>query len=237
MKQSILDLSPLPFGNRVLFLWPWSPEKPIQRLSLDSVPVWVKFPDLKLHYFNATVLSGLGSLIGKPLFMDKLTTTQNRVAFARICIEINVGEKPPHVIYFKDEEGKECSQEVIYEWMPSLCPKCRTFRHDCTNPTNQAKAGAGGFTHKSSSTIPYQGKGHNGAATGKKVKYGEDAGFYNNTPRKASFPESDTHQISKTRMLAKDPQTSRQPSPSPTNNHSRLDIHPSQNKFDALNLL
>lgn len=28
-KQNILDLSPLPFGNRVLFLWPWSPNKSI----------------------------------------------------------------------------------------------------------------------------------------------------------------------------------------------------------------
>lgn len=28
-KQSILDLSPLSFGNRILFLWPWTPNKAI----------------------------------------------------------------------------------------------------------------------------------------------------------------------------------------------------------------
>lgn len=38
-KQEILEQSPLPFGNRVLFLCPWTLDKPIQRLKLNKVPV------------------------------------------------------------------------------------------------------------------------------------------------------------------------------------------------------
>lgn len=130
-KQEILEQSPLPFGNRVLFLWPWSLDKPIQKLQLNAVPVWVKLPNLRPHYFNSHVLSGLGSIIGKPLFMDKLTTSQSRVAYARICVEINADEAPPASIKFTDENGKECMQEVQYEWMPSRCPSCKTFGHNC----------------------------------------------------------------------------------------------------------
>lgn len=138
-KQNILDLSPLPFGNRVLFLWPWSHDKPIQRLNLDAVPVWIKFPDLRLHHFTPHVLSGLGSMIGKPLFMDKLTTSQNRVSFARICVEIKAGGDLPKSLTFKDEDGNICTQEVIYEWLPSHCPKCKSFGHNCSSPPNQPK--------------------------------------------------------------------------------------------------
>lgn len=135
-KQSILDLSPLPFGNRVLFLWPWSPDKPIQRLSLNSVPVWIKFPDLRLHHFHPQVLSGLGSLVGKPMFMDKPTAAQKRVSFARICVEVNAGAELPKFIQYSDENGLACTQEVIFEWMPIQCHKCKTFGHNC-DQTNQ----------------------------------------------------------------------------------------------------
>lgn len=144
-KQSILDLSPLPFGNRVLFLWPWSPDKPIQRLSLNTVPVWIKFPNLRLHHYHPHVLGGLGSFIGKPLFMDKLTAAQQRVSFARICVEVTAGAELPKSVHYYDENGTACTQEVIYEWMPSQCPSCKTFGHNCEQP-KQKKHGFWVFT-------------------------------------------------------------------------------------------
>lgn len=134
-KKNIFKLSHLLFGNGVLFLWPWKPINPIQRLNLDMVPVWIEFPNLHLHYLNSHFLSGLGSLIGKPLFIDKLTTYQSRVIFARICVEIKAREPLPESVEFIDEEGVKHTQDVIYEWMPQQCPKCKRFGHNCTAPT------------------------------------------------------------------------------------------------------
>lgn len=62
IKQSILQLSHMSFGNRVLFLRYWTPN---ERLKLDMVFVWMKFPNLRVHYFNAYVLSGLSTPFGK----------------------------------------------------------------------------------------------------------------------------------------------------------------------------
>lgn len=59
--QEILELSPLPFGNRMIYLWPWRPEKKIQKLSLESLQIWVRFPHLKFQFFNKTTLGKLGS--------------------------------------------------------------------------------------------------------------------------------------------------------------------------------
>lgn len=61
------------------------------------------------------VLSGLRTLIGKPMFMNKLTITQSRFAFVRICIEIKADEAPPTSINYTDEYGNDCTQEIIYE--------------------------------------------------------------------------------------------------------------------------
>lgn len=130
-KQEILEQSPLPFGNRIIFLWPWVLDKPIQKLRLNAIPVWVQLPKLRPHYFNPHVLSGLGSLIGKPLFMDKLTTQQARITYARICVELKADEPPPKTIHYIDENGSECTQEVVCEWIPTLCLKCKAFGHSC----------------------------------------------------------------------------------------------------------
>lgn len=49
--------------------------------------------------------------------MDKLTTTQSKVAFTRICVEIKADEIPPTCINYTNENGRECTQEVFDEWM------------------------------------------------------------------------------------------------------------------------
>lgn len=73
-------------------------------------------------------------MIGKSLFMDKLTTSQSRVTFARICVEIKDDNPLPKTINLTDEEGTEITQEVIYDWLPKMCSKCKTFGHDCNSP-------------------------------------------------------------------------------------------------------
>lgn len=57
------------------------------------------------------------TLIEKPLFMDKLMTSQARVAFVRICVEIKADEIPSKSVNDTDEDGKDCTLEVLYEWM------------------------------------------------------------------------------------------------------------------------
>lgn len=77
------------------------------------------------------MLSGLGTLIGKPLFMDKLTSTQSRLPFARICVEVTAEANLPSNINYLDENGNICTEVVKYEWMPSKCARCKTFGHSC----------------------------------------------------------------------------------------------------------
>lgn len=65
------------------------------------------------------------------MFMDKLTTAQARVAFARIHVEIPADVSPLTTINYVDEDGVGCTQEMFYEWIPQHRLKCKTFGHCC----------------------------------------------------------------------------------------------------------
>lgn len=63
--------------------------------------------------------------------MDKLTSQQSRMVYVRICVEIDAEDLPPPTIEYIDENGIECIQDLLYEWMPKRCCKCKTFGHSC----------------------------------------------------------------------------------------------------------
>jgi uncharacterized membrane protein (UPF0127 family) len=56
--------------------------------EMTRVPVWVKFPNLPLKCLFAKCLSKIASVLGKPLKSDKLTTTMERLSYARVLVEL-----------------------------------------------------------------------------------------------------------------------------------------------------
>lgn len=54
-------------------------------------------------------------------------------------MEIKADVIPPKSNNFLDEYGQECTHEVIYEWLPSQCPKKKTFERSCEEKTAQDK--------------------------------------------------------------------------------------------------
>lgn len=96
---------------------------------MRSVPIWVHFPNLKLHYYTEAGLSKFASYIGKSLFTDKQTANQARVSYARVCIEFYVDSSRPRSIPYENEFGQMEQQDVEYEWLPPSCGHCKRFGH------------------------------------------------------------------------------------------------------------
>ncbi|KAL3846281.1 hypothetical protein ACJIZ3_003684 [Penstemon smallii] len=86
--------------------------------GVSDVPVWVNLPDLPLDCSNAKALSKIVSKIGKPIAMDKLTHTKERLSYARV---MSVSIQLPTGIIRK--------QPVVYEYQPRFCKECKTFGH------------------------------------------------------------------------------------------------------------
>lgn len=91
---------------------------------MKSFPIWIKFPNLKLHLWSVQVLSKIASVMGTPLFTDKITASrEERVDYARICVEIPFDRalEIPNSVTIEDEKGCSYIQEVQYEWLPYIC--------------------------------------------------------------------------------------------------------------------
>lgn len=45
----VLEAGPWTFDNKPLIVKLWSPDVTLERENMPEVPVWVRFPNLKLH--------------------------------------------------------------------------------------------------------------------------------------------------------------------------------------------
>lgn len=61
---------------------------------------------------------------------DKATEKQQRLDFARICIEIDAESDLPDEVHIK-MNGQSIVVRLEYQWLPSRCTKCKVFDHSC----------------------------------------------------------------------------------------------------------
>ncbi|KAI0519357.1 hypothetical protein KFK09_006801 [Dendrobium nobile] len=57
------------------------------------VPIWISFPNLRLHFFNHKVLHALGLIFGRPLQTDQATASRTGLFVARILVEVDITKK------------------------------------------------------------------------------------------------------------------------------------------------
>lgn len=68
-----MEGGPWTFDNKPMILKSWSIDANLEKEDMTTVPIWVRFPNLKLHLWSSYILSKLASVIGRPLFTDKMT--------------------------------------------------------------------------------------------------------------------------------------------------------------------
>ncbi|MBA0760202.1 hypothetical protein Gotri_022962, partial [Gossypium trilobum] len=60
---------------------------------MDRMPVWIQLSRVPLDLFTRKGISYVVSALGKPLYMDGITTSEQSLAFAKVCVEIVAGFK------------------------------------------------------------------------------------------------------------------------------------------------
>lgn len=63
--------------------------------------------------------------------MDKGTTQQIHLDFARISIEVNAEDEIDKVIKVNIGDDQLVEVEVVIPWCPEKCKKCKQFGHTC----------------------------------------------------------------------------------------------------------
>ncbi|KAH0645588.1 hypothetical protein KY290_034369 [Solanum tuberosum] len=70
-------------GNKPMILKMWTPESDFGKEILQTIPLWVKYPNLPLSCWGADSLSRISSVLGTPLFVDECTSKIERISFAQ----------------------------------------------------------------------------------------------------------------------------------------------------------
>ncbi|RRT34778.1 hypothetical protein B296_00033057 [Ensete ventricosum] len=102
------------------------------RLELDnlqSILIWVSFHGLPLHLWGRRFIAKLYSTLAQPLYIDKATASQTRLAFARACVMVSSDKELPNEVFYHNLDGSTRKVKVSYSWKPQQCRVCLSFGH------------------------------------------------------------------------------------------------------------
>ena len=104
--------------------------------NMARLPIWVHLGNIPLELFSQKGISYIASALGNPLYMHKFTASQQRLAFARVCVEMDAAVEVPKSIEVEMKNDHKVSVSVTIPWMPIKCSYCHIFGHngkDCSN--------------------------------------------------------------------------------------------------------
>ncbi|PKI40682.1 hypothetical protein CRG98_038937 [Punica granatum] len=103
----------------------WVPIFFPSKAKIDRVAAWVRVPNLPMEYQNEVLLRRIGLGLGHPVRIDRNTVNSVRGNFARICVEVNLGE-PWSVV-----EVVGVIYRVEYKGLNPICLNCGKVGHRC----------------------------------------------------------------------------------------------------------
>ncbi|KAJ8759784.1 hypothetical protein K2173_009885 [Erythroxylum novogranatense] len=129
-RDWVFEHGPWHVQNKPLILRKWEPGMSRLMFDLHKIPVWFHLRNVPLELYSSTGLSYIASAIGVPLYMDSITASQSRLAYAKVCVEIDASIAVPKTIDVILRNGSVCSVWVEIPWLPLKCAQCKTFGHD-----------------------------------------------------------------------------------------------------------
>ncbi|GAA0159532.1 hypothetical protein LIER_16285 [Lithospermum erythrorhizon] len=102
-RDEMMEEGPWSLARRPLILEKKVSESVLEKKGVKFVPVWVRIPNLSLQFWNPEMLSKIGS----PLFADSTTSSLERLAYARVCVEVTAEKELPKSVPLLDEADRE----------------------------------------------------------------------------------------------------------------------------------
>ena len=119
--------------NRPVFLKQWVDGMEFSKDEFDTLPIWVRLPDLPIKYWGKDCLHKIASLIGPVVRVDQATSNRDKLGYARVLVEMKIESDFPETIVFLNEHGVRYKQEIQFEWKPTKCSGCGMLGHEEVN--------------------------------------------------------------------------------------------------------
>ncbi|XP_075083445.1 uncharacterized protein LOC142167184 [Nicotiana tabacum] len=102
-------------NNRPIVMKAWTPDFNLHDEVLRTIPLWVRFPNLSLNYWNMKALSKIGSALENPMYANDCTTGTVRISYARMLIEMDITKPLPRRVKMQDPMGNTIEQQISYD--------------------------------------------------------------------------------------------------------------------------
>ena len=143
LRDRVLETGPWHIQNKPLIVRKWEPGMESLQLNMAKLPIWIQLGNIPLELFTQRGISYIASAIGNPLYMDRITASQQRLAFAKVCVEVEAAKDIPKIIEVERRNGSIIPVGVEIPWMPMKCSTCCIFGHcdkECPRKLVQATA-------------------------------------------------------------------------------------------------
>lgn len=120
------------FERKPMVVTPWG--KSVEQNQLQDMPLWIKLSNVPDCYWTKEGISCLASVVGKPLFADKLTSKFETLPFAKVCVLYEAGKPLPTsipAITLDPMTENKIQVEVRVEYPSKLlfCSGCKSLGH------------------------------------------------------------------------------------------------------------
>lgn len=127
---------PWGFYGRPIVLKRWHQDLVLKKEDFNSLPISVHLPDLDFRLWDAESIGRITSAIGHRRFVDDATADRERLAYARVCVEITPECSFPSKVNIL-LGNKWIEQSIHYEWKPYSCGGCNSFDHAASSCTKK----------------------------------------------------------------------------------------------------
>ncbi|XP_074265182.1 uncharacterized protein LOC141587606 [Silene latifolia] len=132
-QQFVLNNGHLLFDNKPVIVKEWIQDTELIKHDVKRIPIWMKLYGLDVKYWGLECLKKLSGVVGGFIKCDDATVHRNFLGFARIMIEVDIGQEFPIVITFLNEYGVSKQLKVVYDWLPLQCTACKGLGHPTEN--------------------------------------------------------------------------------------------------------
>ncbi|XP_009597118.1 uncharacterized protein LOC107814015 [Nicotiana tabacum] len=136
-RNEVLYSRPHTINSRPVIMKAWTPDFNLYEEVLNTIPLWIKLPNLPLNCWTMKSFSKIGSALGNPLYADDCTTSSARISYSRLFVEMDVTRPLPKSVKVQDPNGGAFKQEVAYEWEPAYCVTYLKIGHTYALENNQ----------------------------------------------------------------------------------------------------
>ena len=97
--------------------------------NMSKFPLWIQMNNVPLELFMQKGISHIASVLGKPLYMDRIIAKQQRLAYAKVFVEVEATMDILSNIEIELRNGKSVTVHVDVPWMPVKCFHYGIFGH------------------------------------------------------------------------------------------------------------